>query len=906
MGNDNNDSNTPPADLYAEIDKRKDWFFECQLRRLYLESFRDIEVNEQYFDPLLDLISEPAASAPLGSRPKEKARVYLDSHLGISRPVWTRGEREQRGNFKDFIGNLVNWLDYTIPTKLKENLNQLKIQFESVKFSSIIDNNKELNTYGRESPSFPADGQEPRDKNRLSHAISRMEICQKKPWLIPEVFNGHNIETTDPEKWIQNGETVISNFEREMNEVLGGNKALKEPFNLGEPDVYRAWVQDLLKDSLAKNSSDAIKVSFLDTSSEPWKFKIKIQTPASPSLIDLDNYSFSDGVKYWINTSINPLEEIFVNKADSDMGLCLVMRALYLYGTLPLNLGDGQKLRWRDRKPPTTSFYNFFAQKTKLIKDNPDLQDRILALETKLQILLEETAASEHSGSIHFSPLAQEIIKQDILGYKFWLDEPFNAYNNAGNPGNEKMLSYFNRAARDISKARTDVKRDGIDMFSEKEYWSENHYIMFASSEYLAGQLWKNETFQAAKDFLVPVTFLAPTQTGYVPFVYADKSVEITGELRMNRGKARVLKWLNNKLMFGWTEFNSSGYYREHLMALLNLVDFSLDEEVQRKATMVTDLLFFDLMRFSHKGAMGAAGGRSQFSSKSAGWDNALGDVVEIILGSRGMFVNREGDIACSFSTSTYKIPDVLLQIGNFPPALSHVDRSRVSITFEEASKYGIQYSKKSDQKDSIEQGFAPKREKYFAFLKGVNDEITRTHIGYGAKEDDTVFWWTLSAYFNKQVVKNTLELIETFGLRKTGVFDELFNQIKYLIPFIEKTSHGLLGAAIGSLTGAGAATLTGAALGFIFDDIFDYSIIEEGSNDLSTFLEGSTRTRVNILTYRNRDVMLSSLQNFRTGQFNFQSNVNQATLNTSINVFTTAAFAGVDLVHNEWLVSLG
>ena len=28
------------------------------------------------------------------------------------------------------------------------------------------------------------------------------------------------------------------------------------------------------------------------------------------------------------------------------------------------------------------------------------------------------------------------------------------------------------------------------------EFWSENHYIMFASSEYLLGQLWAAETFQ--------------------------------------------------------------------------------------------------------------------------------------------------------------------------------------------------------------------------------------------------------------------------------------------------------------------------------------------------------------------------------------------------------------------------
>ena len=423
---------------------------------------------------------------------------------------------------------------------------------------------------------------------------------------------------------------------------------------------------------------------------------------------------------------------------------------------------------------------------------------------------------------------------------------------------------------------------------------------MFASSEYLAGQLWETETFQPGRDFLVPQPIAGSGPSGeYVVQIYADTSTELTGRQRMERGKARTLKWLNNRLMFGWAEFNSSGYYREHLMALLNLVDFSLDEEVRKKAEIVTDLLLFDLIRFSHKGSMGAAGGRSQFKSKCSGWDNAPGDVVEIILGSRGIFADSGGDIGCSFSTSTYKVPDVLLEIGAHPPA-SFVDRSRVSITFEEASKYGIQYSKKSDKKASIEAGFSSKRASHYAFLKVANDEIARTHPGYGAMEDDTVFWWTASAFFNKEVVKNTLALIKKFGLRETGVFTKLFGLVKSILPFIEKSSHGVLGAAIGSLTGAGAATITGFVLGFVFDDIFDYSIIEEGSNDFSRFLEGSTRTRANILTYRNRDVMLSSVQNFRAGQFNFQSNVNQATLNTSLNVFTTGAFAGIDLSSFE------
>ena len=249
------------------------------------------------------------------------------------------------------------------------------------------------------------------------------------------------------------------------------------------------------------------------------------------------------------------------------------------------------------------------------------------------------------------------------------------------------------------------------------EFWSENHYIMFASSEYLLGQLWQDETFQPCRLFVDA----------------GDTTGARTGAQRRDRGRARVLKWLNNRLMFGWMEFNSSGYYREHLWALLNLVDFALDEEVRTKATMAVDLMLFDVTRYLHRGAMGAAGGRSQFKSKSHGFDNGLTDVVEIMLGVKGVFSEGDAQIAASFASSTYVVPQVLLEIGAAPPTYPFTDRSRVSITFDESAKYGITWSQDSVTKDSLMRGYAGKRARYSPFLAEVNKEIARTHDDYGA-----------------------------------------------------------------------------------------------------------------------------------------------------------------------------
>ncbi|MEO6549803.1 MAG: hypothetical protein ABIN94_17510 [Ferruginibacter sp.] len=851
MGNDiTSVENTPATVLIDEIQLRKEWFFECQLRGLELESFRDIEVKNNTNETLLNLVSEPSNNAPLGSTTVQPGRIYLDS----KQPVWTQEERDQRSAFKDVtVGRgLSNWLNYCMPLHLAKNLAVLKELYEESTFGSNIDNMGLLNDHSRIDPSISV--QSPQEQDRLAHAIARAAIVEQRPWLIPEVFNMPNFNSTEAEEWISNGEKFVSNFENELNEILGGGQ--KPAFELGKPDDYRLLIRAMLQKSVDAKNANSIAVEFLDQSAENWAFNIKLQSPASPST-NLMNYAVSDSVKYWINCCGNALKEVYVNKAEADMGLCLVMRAVYLYGTLPSALGAGEKLRWRNRKAPDKKLYTFFDVKNKLNKNDPERQDRLLTLETKLQVLLEETALIPHSCAIHFSPLAQEIIKQDVLRFKFWLDEPYHAYDYHGEDQDKDNPKGINKARKDFDKGT---------IYSEMEYWSENHYIMFASSEYLAGQLWENENFQPAKDFLNE----------------EDKKSFgiISGAERKERGKARVLKWMNNRLLYGWTEFNSSGYYREHLYALLNLVDFALDEEVHKKAVMVTDLLFFDVTRFLHKGNMGACGGRSQFPSKNSGWDNALGDVIEIMLGTRGIFIERSGDIGCSFSTSTYKVPAVLIEIAKNPPEMA-VDRTRVSINFDDASKYGIAYSKKSIQKDSLDEGFKSKRDKYFPELEKINLAIEKHHPGYGRMEDDTIFWWSLSAYYNKEVVRNSFKCAIKYKLEKNKAFGTLKVIVDVLSHVLKIVDFGLLATPI---------------VGGIFEDDAFANHLERGSEELAILLEGSTRSRVNIYTYRNRDIMLSSLQNFRTGQLNIQSNVQQATINTELNVFTTSGFPGLSI----------
>ena len=859
----------PPEDLRRELEKRKTWFFECQLRFLNLASLRG--VTEAMHDPRLDLISEPLSSVsvpgPLGGRITNSGPVYLDSQ----ERVWTQDENSRRDALAEkFIGRIDNWLGYKSGRRLAVQLAELKRLYEQSVYASQLDLAPELNNVRRKSP-IRLSSDEPGDHNSMGRAISRAMLAQAKPWLIPELYNAKNPDTTSIENWIGNLEKFIGDFEVELGIAVGGIALQPSPLGALRGDAYRALIKTMIELSSMRSVADSLKSKMLtqplgpDGKTRTYQYDIQIQTSGFP-MKPVDQFPFSESVKYWMDVLHLSLGEVYVSKPNADMGLCHIMRTVYLLGTLPSTLGKDDELTWRKRPVPDDNFAAFFTKKSDdpRLKDDPALKERLLAAQAKLKAILEETALHRRSAAPTFSPLAQEIVRQAMHSFKFWLDEALHVSHN------DKLFR---------ARGETKIVTNEEEKKAEMEYWSENHYIMFASSEFLAGQLWAADEFQPGKEFLDP----------------GSKSGILSGRDRMARGKARVLKWLNNRLQFGWMEFNSSGYYREHLWALLNLADFSLDREVRDKATLVIDLMLFDVARFLHKGTMGAAGARSQFKSKNCGWDNALCDVVEILFDSRGIFSDGDGQIGSSLATSTYRVPEVLLEIGIHPPATPFIDRTRVSVTFDEAPKYGIGYSRDSDQKDSLMQGYADKRAKHSPFVDSVNQELARTHSNYGGTEDDTIFWWGTSAFFNKQIVRNTFAAVKTFRLDQSGVFGGKIPTLIKIVSGYEKLKHAAIGGLIGSIAGPVGAVV-GTALGFFEDDIFDASTLEAASDDLSVLIEGSTRTRANILSYRSPDVMLSSIQNFRAGQLNFQTSISQASVHPALNVFTTAGVADINV----------
>jgi hypothetical protein len=820
------------------------WFYETQLRHLNLEGFQAARPDKPGL--ALELVSEEAPPAVVpgqfGQVPGG-GRVYRDSR----RPMWTDDDAARHDAFAaSLIGRFADFLSEKEPHQLAAGLAALKQDHETGAYGSVTDPLGVLSGLPRPAPD-----------DRMGMAISRAELAAAKPWLIPELYNTVEPDAKDPRKWLGNLEAYVADFEAELRLSLGA-AAPAVPLDPDAPAPYRGALASMLTGISSRRVGDTVSVRLLELrkdkpedAEEKYFYQLSLAT-ASSAMGQVEDFSLSSRTKYWAKVFHDPLRECLVLKSESDMGQCLLVRMCYRYGPLPAGLGTDADLTWRRRKGPDETFTQFLADRATALGDDAEAQRRLLVAGTKLRIILEESAAHPRGPDPSFSPLAGEILKQGLLSAKFWLDEKPRAKDN----------DRLNKLKSDLCYG------DQVD--HEMEFWSENHYIMFASSEYLLGQLWSDETFQ-------PCSLIATA---------GDATGRRAGAARRDRGRARVLKWLNNRLMFGWMEFNSSGYYVEHLWALLNLVDFALDEEVRTKATMAVDLMLFDVVRFVHRGSMGAAGGRSQFKSKSCGFDNGLSDVVELMLGVKGVFAEGNAEIAASFASSTYVVPQVLLEIGANPPSYPFTDRSRVSITFEESGKYDITWSQHSTVRDSLRAGYASKRARYSPFLAEVNAEIARVHDDYGAREDDTVFFWGMSAFLNKQVVRNTAHVVKEFGLGKADAFSTPGTLVNLV---------GFFRAPESVLTGFSVADLPERALGALSGEGSD-EVDEKAADDLSLVLEGSTRSRANILTYCSPGAMQSSIQNFRYGQLNFQSSVQQATLNGALNVFVSAGFGGLDI----------
>jgi glycerophosphoryl diester phosphodiesterase len=472
---------------------------------------------------------------------------------------------------------------------------------------------------------------------------------------------------------------------------------------------------------------------------------------------------------YWAGVCKSALNHLEIFRETADFKAADLLRLLYLAGETPLHLRTGA-LRWR--------------------------------------------ASGSLERDINFSAQIEEHIEKALLEFKFWVDDPFFVDGSFNPLDNDRI--------RALRKARGENEGD-LDF--EMTFWSENHQVLFESSEYLAGQWMPEEAFRAG------LRYRGEGPAGTRPG-------DMTGQQRMRHVRTRLIRWLDDRLRLGFSEWNGPGYYQEDFPPLFNLADFCLDEEIRTRARMVLDLLMFDLARFNLLGSFGVTAGRCYAEHKICGYDQSVGDLVEVAFGTRGgVIVDGDSTSAGAFASSRgYDLPDVLVKIGQDRP-VHLIDRSRVSLSFSEAPIYGT---------------------------------------GFKTLED-AMFWWSRGAYFTKQMLHCTRRIADRYHLSKSDPFGKLLPAF----------------AAIAAAVGAGEAALAIAFPPALLLTGIPGEDESEIADTLSPMTEGSALTRANLYTYRNRDAMLSSAQNWRVGQFNFQSHVCQATLSPGATVWTSHPSSG-------------
>ena len=165
-------------------------------------------------------------------------------------------------------------------------------------------------------------------------------------------------------------------------------------------------------------------------------------------------------------------------------------------------------------------------------------------------------------------------------------------------------------------------------------YWSENHQILFASAEYLVGQLYPDTVFPSSG---------------------------LTGKQHMAKAKIRALDWLEMRWKYGFIEFYSGVYYKEDIGALINIIDLAEDEELVKKSQIIMDLLFYDVAAQNIGTMFITTSGRAYSGNRKGGPGADLGGMTRYYWGDREE--RGPGMMYGMMLTKKYQLPPVLAEI---------------------------------------------------------------------------------------------------------------------------------------------------------------------------------------------------------------------------------------------------
>jgi len=244
-----------------------------------------------------------------------------------------------------------------------------------------------------------------------------------------------------------------------------------------------------------------------------------------------------------------------------------------------------------------------------------------------------------------------------------------------------RMNSLIRMLYLDINKSiLSKSTRDKIcDALGKAKYWhdepssdsaiftTENHQILYHTSELLVGQLFPGDTFTNS---------------------------DMTGNEKVFHATPYVKQWLNWRGQFGFSEWHSNTYYVEDIAALVNLVDFALDEEIARKAAMVLDLMAFGFAMNYYKNRYATSMGRTYDNSHVGNnTRDSVSEAVWIMLGIGKHDADDDSNMAAvALATSDHYAPPPIFELIAQDAILNCESKERHNLYLSEGDKYGVDY----------------------------------------------------------------------------------------------------------------------------------------------------------------------------------------------------------------------
>jgi len=251
------------------------------------------------------------------------------------------------------------------------------------------------------------------------------------------------------------------------------------------------------------------------------------------------------------------------------------------------------------------------------------------------------------------------------------------------------------------------------DRVDHKWFWSENHRLIFAVDEYLAGLAMPDRTF---------------TVTG------------LTGAQHAERARPAILEWIEERSLFGFSEWHSNVYMLKNITPLLTLVELCDDEELIRLGSAALDLCLADVALHLQEGAYGATRGRTYKKDKMSSLDEATFGTAKLLFDDTAHGWTSSTDTGATYfcGAQRYRLPDVIRRI-----AVS----DRVSTVRE---RHGVPI----DPHEPI-------------------SPDPQAAYGYDYDTEHLPFWWSQGALTAWQVVPVTLDAAKRWRLWDTDLFQE-------------------------------------------------------------------------------------------------------------------------------------